>query len=139
MQKVVLDTNVIISALYTPSGKPAEVLKLARKKKITNLISPYILNEVRRVLTRKLSWPSKKTEETVQWLQSFSLIMQPPEQLIDIISACPPDNRILECAVEGGADYIISGDRHLKDLQEFQGIKIVDPATFLATIKNQTK
>ena len=50
---------------------------------------------------------------------------------IDVIKDDTSDNKYLECAVEGKADYIISGDKHLTDLQLFRGIKIIDPAKFL--------
>jgi hypothetical protein len=50
---------------------------------------------------------------------------------LDVIKDDPSDNKYLECAVEGKADYIISGDKHLTDLQFFRGIKIMDPAKFL--------
>jgi uncharacterized protein len=53
---------------------------------------------------------------------------------ISAIKNDPEDNRYLEGAVEGQADFIISGDRHLTDLKVFRGIKIVDPATFLEII-----
>jgi len=49
----------------------------------------------------------------------------------------PEDNRYLECAVEGQADFIISGDHHLTDLHVFEGIKIVDPAAFLRIMANR--
>ena len=65
--------------------------------------------------------------------------MRPPKKFLKVISACPPDDRILECAVEGKADYIVSDDHHLKDLEEFQGIKIVVPTAFLTLIKKQIK
>jgi putative PIN family toxin of toxin-antitoxin system len=138
MLKVVFDTNIIISA-FNFGGKPAEVVKLGVDRKIKNIISEFILSEARNVLLSKFLWTQEEAEAAISTIMKFSETVNPPKESIDIISACPPDNRILECAVEGGADYIISGDRHLKDLQEFQGIKIVDPATFLAAIKNQTK
>jgi predicted nucleic acid-binding protein len=52
----------------------------------------------------------------------------------DVIKDDPSDNKYLECAAEGKADYIISGDKHLADLKFFRGIKIVDPALFLKSV-----
>jgi predicted nucleic acid-binding protein len=57
-----------------------------------------------------------------------------PQERLAII-ADDPDNRILECAVAGPADFIISGDHHLLDLENYQGIKIVNPARFLEAIE----
>jgi len=77
-------------------------------------------------------WDHAKTESAVKRISNFSEMVHPKERL-EVI-ADDSDNRILECAVEGQAEFIISGDRHLKDLKSFQGIKIVDSATFLACI-----
>jgi hypothetical protein len=53
---------------------------------------------------------------------------------LDVIREDPPDNRILECAVEGRANLIVSGDRHLRRLKIYQGIPIVRPIDFLRTL-----
>ena len=132
MFKVVIDTNVFISAFYLPDSRPAEVVILARRKRILNFISPQILKEIERILQKKLLWDHAKTERAVKQISNFSEMVHPKERL-EVI-ADDPDNRILECAVEGQAEFIISGDRHLKDLKSFQGITIVDAATFLACI-----
>jgi len=57
-----------------------------------------------------------------------------PQLTIDVITADPPDNRILECAVEGRADLIVSGDPDLQRLKVYQRIPIVRPADFLRTL-----
>ncbi len=130
MPRVVIDTNVIISSLIY-SGKPAEILDMAIEKEITNVVSPHILGEVQEVLADKFSWQEKEVEKTVEKLKSFSEMIIPKKQINAVTYT--PDNRILECAVEGGAEFIISGDHHLTDLKTFQGIKIVEPSTFLKT------
>ncbi len=56
-----------------------------------------------------------------------------PEIKSNVIKDDPSDNMYLECAIEGEADFIISGDKHLKDLKSYKGIKIIDPVTFLKT------
>jgi predicted nucleic acid-binding protein len=68
----------------------------------------------------------------VGWVKAFSKLIKPKTRVAVIVDE--PDNRILECALEGQADFIISGDHHLTDLRNYQGIKIVDPATFLELI-----
>jgi predicted nucleic acid-binding protein len=65
-------------------------------------------------------------ENTATWVD--------PQQQITRIVADPADNRVLEAAVEGGADYIVTGDRHLLDLKQHEGIEIVTPADFLAIL-----
>ena len=132
MLKVVIDTNVFISALYLPESRPARVVLLARRKTILNVISPPILKEAERIIKKKLLWDNSKTQGAVRRIRNFSEEVCPQERLT--IIADDPDNRILECAVAGQADFIISGDHHLIDLKNYQGIKIVTPASFLELI-----
>jgi hypothetical protein len=132
MLKVVIDTNVFISAFYMPESRPAGVVLLARRKTILNVISPPILQEVERIIRKKLLWDNSKTQSAVRRIRNFSEEVQPQERLA--IIADDPDNRILECAVAGQANFIISGDHHLLDLKNYQGIKIVTPARFLELI-----
>jgi len=129
MLKVVIDTNVIISALNF-GGNPKAVLELARKRHIRNTTSPFIINEIDRVLTRKFGWQMEVMREVINDIQGFSYVVNPPETIAVIKNLS--DNRILECAVAGGADYLISGDHHLTDLKTFGTINIVTPTEFLA-------
>jgi len=132
MIRVVVDSNVVVSAFYFPGGKPGKTLALIREGELINFTSKYILDEVKRILKKKFLWSDAQSLEAVDEIISFSEIVDPPIELT--ITTHDPDNRILECAVAGRADFIISGDRHLTSLRTFQAIKIVDPATFLAII-----
>jgi uncharacterized protein len=128
MPRVVIDTNVIISALNF-GGNPKTVLELARKSHIRNITSPFILNEIERVLTRKFGWQMDVARKVISTIQGFSHVIDPPETIAVIKN--PPDNRILECAAAGGADFLISGDHHPTDLKTFRSIPIVTPRDFL--------
>jgi putative PIN family toxin of toxin-antitoxin system len=134
MLSVVIDTNVIISALNF-GGNPKAVLELARKRHIRNTTSPFIIDEIERVLTRKFGWQMEVTREVTNDIQGFSHVVNPPETLTIIKNLS--DNRILECAVAGGADYLISGDHHLTDLKTFGTINIVTPTEFLAIFHHE--
>lgn len=134
MLRVVLDTNVIVSALNF-GGKPKDILGMARKKLIDNITFPFILDEVRAVLTGKFSWPRAVALEVVQGLREFSQVID-PQATISVISYAP-DNRILECAVEGQADFIISGDHHLTDLKIYKNITVSTPSAFLAAFRQK--
>jgi uncharacterized protein len=134
MLSVVLDTNVIVSGLNFPTSNPAKILLLAASGEIANFTSRHIGNETRRILIDKFFWTHEEAEAAEVWLKTFSKLVN-PENRISVIGD-DPDNRILECAVEGRADFIISGDHHLTDLKNYQGIKIVAPSTFLALIAN---
>jgi putative PIN family toxin of toxin-antitoxin system len=129
MVKVVIDTKVFFSAFYLPRSKPGEVVLLARRKIIQNFISPQILKELERIIRDKLLWDNSKTHSAIMRISNLSELVDTRERLA--IIADDPDNRILECAKAGGADFIISGDKHLLNLQNYQGIKIVTPGEFL--------
>src|SRR3989344_2043204 len=73
-------------------------------------------------------------QRTVEEIITLSKIVEPKSKL-DIIKEDPDDNKILECAVEGKVDYIISQDKHLLDIKEYKEIKIITPKDFL--IKNK--
>lgn len=135
MIRVVIDTNVILSALIFSGGNPWRIVMWAMEGNIQNITSEFILEEVRSVLRKKFLWQSPEIERAIITIESFSEKVSPEKHLAVIPYA--PDNRILECALAGEADYIISGDRHLTDLEEFQGITIVNPATFLSIVRHE--
>jgi putative PIN family toxin of toxin-antitoxin system len=132
MIKVVLDTNVIVSGFNFPKSNPGRILTLVASGEITNFVSKPILEETKRILADSFSWTREEVEEAEFWLKTFSKAVNPKVRLTVI--ADEPDNRILECAVAGKADFIISGDHHPTDLKNYQGIKIINPTTFLDLI-----
>jgi hypothetical protein len=139
MIRVVVDANQFVSALLKPGSNPAEVLRLAREGKIQLVMSPEIIHEIRAVLLYpKIMKRHRRTPEEIddflKRLLRVAVITQSGPEL-DIIRDDPSDNKYLECAVAGKADYIISGDSHLTDLQSFGGIRIVNPASFLNSMK----
>lgn len=130
MIRVVLDTNVCISAILF-GGKPEVIIDLARRGKIEVIISEFIIGEIADILRRKFEWGNWQILEALEELREFTNLVIPRER-VSIISEDPIDNRILECALEGKADYIVSGDkRHLLPLKEFKGIKIISVSDFL--------
>ena len=130
MIRVVLDTNVIISAIIF-SGKPRTVLEAAIKGEICLCISEEILNELNQVLKRpKFSFPLEIIQSIVNELLLISDLIVPSRKII-VIESDPADNMILECAVEANVDYIVTGDSHLLKLGSFENIKIITPAQFI--------
>jgi putative PIN family toxin of toxin-antitoxin system len=126
--RVVLDTNAIISALYR-GGKPAQVLTLALEGEIQMVVSPFLLNELRRVLQNKFSWTSLRTEQRLTELLAIAQVVTPkavPGVLVD-----RDDNQVIACAVTGQAQVIVTGDKDLLRLNTYQGIPIVTPERFL--------
>ncbi len=128
--KVVLDTNTYISAILF-GGKPEKIRKLSKEGKIELLVSEAIIAEVAEILRKKFNWESWQISQMIDEIRETATLVI-PNQTLSIIKKDEDDNRILECAVEGKAHYIISGDkRHLLPLKEYQGINILSPAEFL--------
>ena len=128
--KIVIDTNVFVSGLNF-KGKPREVLDLIWKEEIKVYLSLFILRELEKVLEEDFGWNKEQIERTIKRIKGKTMKVQPKVK-ISVIKEKDDDNRILECAVEGKAQYIVSGDKqHLLPLKEYQGIKVLSPAEFL--------
>ena len=126
--KVVIDTNVFVSGL---NFKGREVLDLIWKKKIEVYISPFIIEELRDTLLEDFAWDNEKVKEIIERIKDQTIQVQ-PSLVVSVIKGKDSDNRILECAIEGKVQYIVSGDkRHLLSLKEYQGIRILSPGEFL--------
>jgi len=131
---VVPDTNILVSGSIVPYGNPAFILDSWRAGKIQLVTSLEILDEFRRVMAENFDVP----KDDIDFFSAFIIwkgIVVEPKQKIDIIKEDPSDNKILEAAIEGKADYIVSGDEHLKNIGSFEGIKIVSPAEFVKILK----
>jgi len=128
--KVVLDTNIYISAILF-GGNPERIRKLSKEKELEILISEAIIAEIAEVLRKKFNWESWQISQIIDEIrESATLII--PSQTLSITKGDEDDNRILECAVEGKVQYIVSGDKqHLLPLKEYQGVKILSPSEFL--------
>ena len=141
MIKAVLDTNVVVSAYLLPTGKPAEILSLVRNGKLHIFLSREIIDEIKQtLLSPKLRKIHKNTTEQINlFVRAFSKVatVTPGKKLVDLIKDDPDDNKILACALEGGVDYIVSGDHHLTDLKSFQSISIVNPHMFLQVMRGR--
>ena len=124
MLKITVDTNTLISATIT-KGNEFELLRLARLGRIKLILSPQILKEFKEVISRpKFGFSQEQINNALKQIINVSSIVMPSIK-VNIIKDDPEDNKILECAVSGKVDYIVSGDDHLLKLKEYKGIKIV--------------
>ncbi len=134
MLKFVLDTNVLVSALISTRGNPALLLDKAAES-YTLFISKDILKEFEAVISRdKFDFTDEEINTIIEAVVSFSEVVNPAIKL-DVIKSDPDDNKILECAVACEASYIVSGDRHLLELKEYSGIKIITPKAALELLE----
>jgi putative PIN family toxin of toxin-antitoxin system len=129
--RVVLDTNVLISGIIF-GGKPDAILRMASRDQFTLILSEEILSELEEVLAEKFNWSPAKIASVFEDIGK-SAEMTLPEM---VLTGCadPDDNRILEAAVEGCADCIVSGDKHLLRMKTFRGIEILTVSDFLLRI-----
>lgn len=131
--RVVLDTNVLISAVLF-NGPPRAILELVIGGSVHCSLSLAILDEFRDVLERpKFRFSPEQAFQVIEELHAVCDIVNPAIR-VNVVSADPNDNIILECALESKADVIISGDQHLLALAEFKGIPIVSPSDYMKTI-----
>lgn len=131
--QVVLDTNVLVSATIS-DGPPYRILELVETGALTAIVSPAIIAETRDVLTRdRIPVREQHVDLFVQKIRSVFDLADPGGELT-VIGDDPEDDKILECAVSAGADYIISGDSHLLVVGNYDDISIVSPREFLEEI-----
>lgn len=138
--KVVLDTNLLISAFITPNGEPAQVVKLLQSEDFYLLLSPDVFRELERVIQypklRKLyQYTDEQVEDFLEGIRRIAIWLEATETL-SVVHNDESDNRFIELAVAGSARYIITGDKkHLLKIRRYQLIEIVSPTEFLALIR----
>ena len=141
--KVVFDTNIIVSGLIANTGAPYETIELWRRDNVVLLISDAIIDEVSDVLTRPFFRDqrhiTKSDIDRIKHALKTDATIVSPNSRLKVVGNDPDDNRIIECALDGGADYIISGDHHLLELKRFAGIQIVTAKEFLTIFKTENR
>ncbi|MCY4583659.1 MAG: putative toxin-antitoxin system toxin component, PIN family [Chloroflexi bacterium] len=131
--RVVLDTNVIVSALNFP-GNERLVLELGMRGRFELYLSPFILQEVAGVLVRKFGWDAERSSQAQRSLTSAATVIEPP-RLAEAIGGGHADNRVLDCAAAASADYLVTGDRrHLLPMGVHGGARIVNAPRFLSEL-----
>jgi len=129
MRRVVIDTNVMVSAYL--GGRLETIIVAWIEGKFVLTVSNQIVNEYINVLSRpKFKIARAELDDFAALILSKAEFVVPGER-IRVVEADPSDNKFLEAAVTGQADYIVSGDKHLRDLKEFRGIAILTPSAFL--------
>jgi putative PIN family toxin of toxin-antitoxin system len=129
--RAVLDTNEYISA-FMFGGAPREVLQRAERSEYELVVSAHIREEIERVLTGKFGWSLEQIAGAVDPLWEIARFVTP--QVPISASRDETDNRILECAVESGAEVIVTNDNDLLVLNPFQDIYILRAHQFLAAL-----
>ena len=137
MLKITADTNILVSAAIA-KGNEFEILRFAKLGKIELILSMNILKEFKDVISRpKFGFSEEQVSSAFKHILSICTIVVPSAKL-DIIKEDPDDNKILECADAGKVDYIVSGDGHLLNLEDYNGIKIVKAGYILKLKKKKS-
>ncbi len=129
MLRLTLDTNVLVSASIV-EGKQYDILKLAKLGKVKIILSAVILEEFKEVISReRFGFSEKQIDEAVKQILDVAEIIIPRVKIRALVED-PDDNMVLECALEGKVDYILSGDEHLLNLGSYEKIKIINATKF---------
>ena len=136
--RVVFDASVWVSALVYPASVPDQAADRARTLQVQSVLSPPLVDQVRRALLGpRFGWSKAMVAEALARIQDMSLVVVPTVRLA-VITAKESDNRVLECAVAGNADLVVTGDRkHLLPLGQYPGIRVVSPRDFLASLERR--
>lgn len=128
--KIVLDTNVFISAIFF-SGPPSQILKAWKESKLQIILSEEILEEYQRVggeLSTK--YPSIDIEPIIEFLTIFGELVE-TKDISESICEDPDDNKFVECAIASQSKLIVSGDKHLLRISGYQNIEVLKPRDFI--------
>lgn len=131
--RAVLDTNVYVSAAISPSGMAGRIVDKALERRFVALVSPALVNEIGGTLRSKGLLSDEKVTPFIKALCKHAEIIKPSITL-NVVPDDPNDNRIIECAIEGKADLIVSRDNDLLTMKDYNNIPILHPADFLHTL-----
>lgn len=137
--KIVLDANIFVSAVITEKGNPARILELWLDGALEVFTSDPILAEIRRViyyphLRKAHRLPDEDVETFLHLLARQTTVIGPNIEL-QVVKDDPDDDNYIECTVGAGAQFIITGDKHLLRLEAYEGIQMLKPAAFLAYLR----
>jgi putative PIN family toxin of toxin-antitoxin system len=127
--KAVFDTNILVSALVFPGGRAEAALLRVIQEHDELLLSKPILDELLGVLARKFSRDAEELARVALFLSDLAITVRPRLRLRVVKD--DPDNRVLECAVAGRADLIVTGASALLELGEYRGVRIVSLRDYL--------
>jgi putative PIN family toxin of toxin-antitoxin system len=127
--KAVFDSNIFVSALAIPGGQAERAIDLVIDGRVNLFVSSEIIHEVLGVLAQKFSKDPEELARTAVFFSDLADVVARRRKLK--VLKDDPDNRVLECALTGHADVIVTGDRAMLDLGKFRGTRILSLRRFL--------
>jgi putative PIN family toxin of toxin-antitoxin system len=131
--KIVFDTNVLISSTLWDNSVAQKFLFKCVRENVKIFSSQEIIEEYKEILARDFDYKEQEIGEVLERVLQFLTLITPSKK-VDVVREDPDDNVIIECALESRAEYIISYDKHLLKIKEFQGTKIVRPEEAISLI-----
>lgn len=131
--RVVLDTNVLVSAFQFPSGTAAILWDALGADRYVLISSPAIIKELASILRQTFAWQEAAIQGTLRLTVRKAEVVN-PTSIPDAVPHDPDDNHIIACALAGRADLIVTGDKDLLRLKEYRGIPIVRTMDFVRTV-----
>jgi uncharacterized protein len=141
--RIVFDTNVIVSYFLSPTGTPAYLL--AQWEQHTAPFDVIVSEAILTEYAQSLAYPQvishhkkseKQIDEYISLFRKLAILIDPREE-VTLIKDDPDDNKFLSCALTGHAEYIVSGDRDLLDVEEYRGIHILTPRAFFTMLEQE--
>jgi hypothetical protein len=143
--RVVLDTNIFVSSLLVKEGLPAQVLDAWRERKFLLATSPTLVSEIQSTLNyphirRKYNITNKDVNQLITLLAEDALVVAGDTEAVSgSVPDDPADEAVLACALDAVADLVVSGDRHLLDLAEYRGIRILTVREFMEKLSTENQ
>jgi putative PIN family toxin of toxin-antitoxin system len=134
-RRALCDTNVLVSA-FIAGGPPSRVIEASIDGRIELVLADPVVDELQRVLTRKLGFESERVRDITALLIDISVArIDAPTQPVEAITGDPEDDVVLACGVNADVQIIVSGDRrHMLPVREHRGIRIISPQALLAEL-----
>ncbi len=128
--KIVLDTNVLISAIFF-GGAPFQILEAWQESKIQICLSKEIIKEYQRVgIQLSNKYPSVNIKPIIEMLSIWGNVVETEGISVNICED-PDDNKFIECAIACNANIIVSGDKHLLKVSGHKNIRVLKPRGFI--------
>jgi uncharacterized protein len=134
--RVLIDANVLISYLLNPTGDgpPSTLIRAAAAGRVTPVVSPRLIQEVSQRVALSDRVPTDRIDRLAQILTKVGEFREDADMPYPAVTRDHKDDYLVANAVIFRVDYLISGDHDLLELGEFEGVRIVDPATFAALL-----
>ena len=130
--RVVFDTNIYVSAFALHGEQAEKAIDAILESRVSLIISKPIIDELLRVLAEKFAQDAEALSRTALFINSIAETVNPRRKLK--VLADVPDNRILECALTGNADAIVTGDKAMLALGEYKGVRIISLREYLKSL-----